>query len=48
MFRYSVEECISERESRRFEEGLIIKVKLDIYKQFECRILSLGEYTWSE
>ena len=30
----SVEECISERESRRFEEGLNTKVKLDIYKRF--------------
>ena len=29
-----VEECISEREGRRFEEGLNTKVKLDIYKQF--------------
>ena len=29
-----VEECISERESRRFEEGLNTKVKLDIYKWF--------------
>ena len=29
-----VEECISERESRRFEEGLNTKVKLDIYKRF--------------
>ena len=29
-----VKECISERESRRFEEGLNTKVKLDIYKWF--------------
>ena len=29
-----VEECISESESRKFEEGLNTKVKLDIYKQF--------------
>ena len=29
-----VEECISERESRRFVEGLNAKVKLDIYKWF--------------
>ena len=29
-----VEECISERESRRFEEGLNTKVILDIYKRF--------------
>ena len=29
-----VVECISERESRRFEEGLNTKVKLDIYKRF--------------
>ena len=29
-----VEECISERESTRFEEGLNTKVKLDIYKGF--------------
>ena len=39
-FLACVEECISERESRRFEEGLNTKVKLDIYKQVvkECRI----------
>ena len=29
-----VQECISERESRRFEEGINTKVKLDIYKRF--------------
>ena len=29
-FLACVEECISERESRRFEEGLNTKVKLDI------------------
>ena len=29
-----VEECISKRESRKFEEGLNTKVKLDIYKWF--------------
>ena len=29
-----VEECISERESRRFEEGLNMKVKIYIYKRF--------------
>ena len=29
-----VEECISERESRKFEGGLNTKVKLDIYKWF--------------
>ena len=29
-----VEECISERESRRFDEALNTKVKLDNYKQF--------------
>ena len=29
-----VDECISERESRRFEDGLNFKVKLDIYKRF--------------
>ena len=29
-----VEECISERESRKFEEGLNTKVKLDMYKCF--------------
>ena len=27
-----VEECISERESRKFEEGFNTKVKFDIYK----------------
>ena len=29
-----VEECISERESRKFEEGLNTNVKLDMYKRF--------------
>ena len=29
-----VEECISERESWKFEEGLNTKVKLDMYKRF--------------
>ena len=29
-----VEECISERESRKFEEGLNTKVKLGMYKRF--------------
>ena len=29
-----VEECISERESRKFEDGLNTKVKLDIHKEF--------------
>ena len=33
-FLACVEECISERESRRFEEGLNTKVKLYIYKRF--------------
>ena len=33
-FLACVEECISERESRRFEEGLDTKVKIDIYKWF--------------
>ena len=33
-FLACVEEFISERESRRFEEGLNTKVKLDIYKRF--------------
>ena len=33
-FLACVEECISERESRRSEERLKTKVKLDIYKQF--------------
>ena len=33
-FLACVEECISERESRRFEDGLTIKVKLNIYKWF--------------
>ena len=34
LFMAYVEECISERESRKFEEGLNSKVKLDIYKRF--------------
>ena len=29
-----VEECVSEREGRKFEERLSTKVKLDIYKRF--------------
>ena len=33
-FLTCVEECISERESRMFEEGLNTKVKLYIYKWF--------------
>ena len=33
-FMACVEECISERESRKFEEGLNTKVKLDMYKHF--------------
>ena len=33
-FMACVEECISERESRRFEEELSTKVKLGIYKVF--------------
>ena len=33
-FMASVEECFSERESRKFEEGLNSKVKLDMYKRF--------------
>ena len=33
-FLACVEECISERESMRFEERLNTKVKLDIYKRF--------------
>ena len=33
-FMACVKECISERESRKFEEGLKTKVKLDIYKRF--------------
>ena len=33
-FTASVEECISKRESRKFEEGLNTKVKLDMYKRF--------------
>ena len=38
-FMASVEECISERESRKFEEGLNTKVKLDMYKRFgKCGI----------
>ena len=31
-FMACVEECISERESKEFEEGLNTKVKLDVYK----------------
>ena len=30
----TIDRCISERESRKFEEGLNTKVKLDMYKHF--------------
>ena len=33
-FLACAKECISERESRKFEEGFNTKVKLDIYKRF--------------
>ena len=33
-FMACVVECISERESRKFEDGLNTKVKLDMYKRF--------------
>ena len=33
-FMASLEECISERESRKFEERLNTEVKLDMYKRF--------------
>ena len=33
-FMACVEECIRERESKKFEEGLNTKVKLDMYKRF--------------
>ena len=33
-FMACVEECISERESMKYEEGLNTKVKLVIYKRF--------------
>ena len=33
-FMACIEGCISERESRKFEEGLNTKVKLDMYKRF--------------
>ena len=33
-FMASLEECISERESRKFEEGLNTKVKLGMYERF--------------
>ena len=33
-FMASVEECLSERESRKFEEGLNTNVKLGMYKRF--------------
>ena len=34
VFMSCVEECISERECRKFEEGLNNKVKLAVYKTF--------------
>ena len=33
-FLACLEECINERKSRKFEEGLNTKVNLDIYKRF--------------
>ena len=33
-FMACVEECISKRESTKFEEGINTKVKLDMYKRF--------------
>ena len=39
----SVEECISERESRKFEEGLSTKVKLGMYKCF-CKSVEFKKY----
>ena len=33
-FMACVKECISERESRKFEEGLNTKVKLDMYLRY--------------
>ena len=45
-FMACVEECISERESRKFKEGLNTKVTLDIYKRYgksvELKIYLLG------
>ena len=38
-----VEECFSEIKSRRFEEGLNTKVKLDIYKRF-CKSVEFKKY----
>ena len=40
----SVEECISERESRKFEEGLNTKVKLGMYKRFGKSVDSRNIY----
>ena len=41
----SVEECISERECKLYDEGLNSKVKLSLYRQ-ECRILKV--FAWGE
>ena len=46
-FMASVEECISERESRKFEEGLSTKFKLDIYKRF-CKNVEFKKYLHME
>ena len=44
----SVEECISERESRKFEEGLNTKVKLGMYKCFGKSVYRIQEiFTWN-
>ena len=41
-FMACVEECICERENRRFEEGLNTKVKLDVYKRFsKCSLRNI-------
>ena len=48
-FLACVKECISERESSRFERGLNTEVKLDIYKQFG-KSVKFKKYlhTWSK
>ena len=40
----SVEECISERECKLYDEGLNSKVKLSLYRMFSKKV----GFTWGE
>ena len=44
-----VEECISERKSRKFEEGLNTKVEIDMYKHFGKSVeFKINIFTWNK